>query len=88
MRAFNIDKLVKYSENMSRYDINIAVHDALEEAYKQGLEKKEYVPLTLLNITEKLAEHLPLESSEYKKLEDAATAEFVKSLDNIDDILK
>lgn len=88
LRAFSIDKLVKCSSNISRYSINAAVKHALENAFKQGIEKKEYVPLTLLDITESLAEYQPLESFEYKKLEDIATDNFKQTLNNIDDILK
>lgn len=73
---------------MSRYDIEIAVHEALEDAYRMGIKKGEYIPLSIVNIVERLADHQPLESKEYKKLEDVATADFKKELENIDDILK
>lgn len=88
LRAFNINKLVEYSKNMSRYSIEIAAHEALEDAYKQGLDKREFVPLTIVNIIEKLSLHQPLESKEYKNLEDVAAANFKKDIDNIDDLLK
>ncbi|MDO5329477.1 MAG: hypothetical protein Q4E88_05220 [Coriobacteriia bacterium] len=87
LRAFSLNKLVEYSKNMSRYSIEVAAHDALEDAYKAGIEKREFVPLTIVNLLERLAEHLPLESSEYKNLEDKAAASFKRELDNIDDIL-
>lgn len=73
---------------MSRYDIEVAVHEALEDAYRLGIQKGEYIPLSIVNIVERLADHQPLDSSEYKKLEDVATADFKKELENIDDILK
>ena len=88
LRAFSTQKLVDYSKNMSRYDIEIAVHEALEDAYRMGIKKGEYIPLSIVNIVERLADHQPLESKEYKKLEDVATADFKKELENIDDILK
>lgn len=88
LRAFSTQKLVDYSKNMSRYDIEVAVHEALEDAYKLGMKKGEYIPLSIVNIVERLADHQPLDSSEYKKLEDVATADFKKELENIDDILK
>lgn len=88
LRAFNLKKLVDYSSNMSRYDIEIAAHEALEEAYKEGIEKRKYIPLTISKIIEKLAESQPLDSREYKTLEDVATEDFKKDLENIDDILK
>ena len=46
------------------------------------------IPLSIVNIVERLADHQPLDSSEYKKLEDVATEDFKKELENIDDILK
>lgn len=88
LRAFSIQKLVKYSEQMSRYDIEVAVHDALEEAYKQGIKQRQYVPLSIVNIIEKLAEHQDPHSSQYRKLEDAAAKDFARGLDNLDDIIK
>lgn len=88
LRAFNLQKLVDYSKNMSRYDIEVAAHEALEEAYQEGIERKQYIPLSITNIIEKLAENQPIDSSEYKQLEDVATEDFKKELDNIDDILK
>lgn len=88
LRAFNLEKLVKYSSNMSRYDIEIAAHEALEDAYQEGIEKREYIPLKISKIIEKLAENYPLDSNEYKELEDVAFEDFKKDIDNIDDILK
>lgn len=87
LRAFSIQKLVNYSKNMSRYDIEIAVQEALEDAYKMGIKKGEYIPLSIVNIIERLADHQPLDSTEYKTLEDLAIADFKKDLENIDDIL-
>ena len=73
---------------MSRYDIEVAVHEALEDAYRLGMQKGEYIPLSIVNIVERLADHQPLDSTEYKKLEDVATEDFKKELENIDDILR
>lgn len=88
LRAFSIQKLVNYSRNMSRYDIEVAVHEALEDAYRQGLKKRQYIPLSILNIVEKLADHQPLDSTEYKTLENVALEDFKKDLGNINDLLK
>ena len=73
---------------MSRYDIEVAVHEALEDAYRQGLKKRQYIPLSILNIVEKLADHQPLDSTEYKTLENVALEDFKKDLGNINDLLK
>ena len=88
LRAFSTQKLVRYSDNMSRYEIEVAVHDALEEAYKEGIAQRQYVPLSISNLIEKLAEHQDPDSVQYRQLEDAAAADFARGLDNIDDILK
>ena len=87
MRGIDRYDLVRYSAGMPRYDIYMAAREALEEAYKLGLMAREFVPVTPQNIFEKLAACQPLDSDEYKALEEAVVKDFRRDLDNLEDLL-
>lgn len=89
LRGANLVDLVDLSAGMPRYDIYMAAREAIEEAYKLSLMERDYVPVTAANLFEKLAAYQPLDSKEYRALEDAVVREFGKSLEgDADDILK
>lgn len=88
MRAINQSDLVRLSANMPRFDMYMAAREALEEAYKQGLSARRYVPVSRDNLFDKLAAYQPLDSAEYRELEDRVIQDFRADLENIDDILK
>ena len=51
--------------------------------------QRRYVPVTIDNLFEKLAAYQPLESTEYRALEDAVVEDFRRGLDgDLDDLLK
>ncbi|MEI2997990.1 MAG: hypothetical protein V8T51_01785 [Senegalimassilia faecalis] len=52
--------LVRYSASMPRYDMYMAAREAIEEAYKEGLVPRRYVPVTRENLFDKLAAYQPL----------------------------
>ncbi|NGM17359.1 ribonucleotide reductase subunit alpha [Eggerthellaceae bacterium zg-893] len=79
------DQLVKYSASMARYDMYMAAHDAIEDAYKTSLAMRRYVPVTAENMFDKLAAYQPLDSKEYQALEDAVVADFQRGLDSLED---
>ena len=87
MSGINRHDLVRYSAGMPRYDIYMAAREALEEAYKMGLIAREFVPVSPQNIFEKLAACQPLNSEEYKALEEAVIRDFRRDLDNLEDLL-
>lgn len=89
MRGNNLDDLVDFSAGMPRYDMYMAAREAIEDAYKVSLMHRNYVPVTSDNLFEKLAAYQPLDSKEYKALENAVVREFGRGLDgSIDDLLK
>lgn len=89
IRRLDTDTLVTLSAGMPRYDIYMAVREAIEDAYKQSLIQRDYVPVTTDNLYEKLAAYQPLDSDEYRALEDAVVREFGRGLNgSIDDLLK
>lgn len=88
IRGVNRDELVKYTQGMPRYDIYMAAREAIEEAYKTSLLQRRYVPVTTDNLYDKLAAYQPLDSQEYKALEQAVVDDFRRELDHLDDLLK
>lgn len=88
LRGVNRSDLVRLSAGMPRFDMYMAAREAIEEAYKDGLALRRYVPVTRENLFEKLAAYQPLDSEEYRALEEACVRDFRADLDHIDDLLK
>lgn len=84
LARLDVVKLVQASANMSRFEIAMCTRDAIEQAYRESILKREYVRVTEQNIYEKLAACQPLESREYQLLEDALVADFARNLDQLD----
>ncbi len=84
IRRLDIHKLTCLSRNLSRSDIVSAAHDAVEDAYRQSLKARHYVPLTQAMMYEHISNFQPLESDEYHALEDAVIADFRAQLDRIE----
>ncbi|OUO90926.1 ribonucleotide reductase subunit alpha [Gordonibacter sp. An230] len=80
--------LVRYSAQMPRYDMYMAAREAIEEAYKASLVSRRYVPVTADNLFDKLAAYQPLDSDEYRALEEAVVSGFRRELEHVDDLLK
>ena len=87
MRSIDRSALVRYSAGMSRFDIYMAAREAVEDAYKASLVARRYMPVTADNMFEKLAAYQPLDSDEYRQLEDAVIEDFRAQIDRIDDLL-
>ncbi|MCD8315938.1 MAG: ribonucleotide reductase subunit alpha, partial [Eggerthellaceae bacterium] len=87
LRSINLADLVRLSAHLPRYDIYMAAREAIEDAYKQGLILRRYQPVTRDNLFDKLAAYQPLESKEYKELEEAVLDDFRSELDHLDDML-
>ncbi len=87
LRSINRADLVRFSANMPRHDIYMAVREAIEESYKFGLMTRRYCPVTRENLFDKLAAYQPLESNEYKELEDEVVRDFRMEIDHLEDML-
>ncbi|MEG0096691.1 MAG: ribonucleotide reductase subunit alpha [Raoultibacter sp.] len=87
VRSLNTLDLVRLSVNMSRYDIYMAAQEAVEQAYKESLTHRSYLPVSIENMFEKMAAYQPLESEEYRQLEDAVIEGFRAQIGTIDDLL-
>ena len=83
-----VDDLVRLSANLSRADIYLAAREAIEESYKESLATREYAPIKPENIFEKLSAYQPLDSEEYRALEDSVVSLLRSQLDgSVDDFL-
>lgn len=87
-RALNRDELVRLSANLPRYDIYMAAREAIEEAYKQGLVERRYIPVSRENLFDKLAAYQPLDSAEYAELERLVVSDFSESLGDLSDLVR
>lgn len=87
VRGIDREALVRYSAQMPRYDLYMAAREAIEEAYKASLMARRYVPVTADNLYDKLAAYQPLDSEEYKALEEAVVNDFRRDLENLEDLL-
>lgn len=88
LRVLGIDELTRLSANLSRYDIYVAAREAVDQAFRQSIELRSYVPVTRDNIYNKLAAFQPLDSREYSELEESAVESLRHDLEHVDDLLK
>lgn len=87
VRDIDRGDLLRFSEGLSRYDMYMAAREAVEDAYKLGLVQRSYVPVTPQNLFDKLAACQPLDSEQYRALEQAVVDEFKNDLDHLEDLL-
>lgn len=76
IRQLDLSRLTRLSRNLSRTDIATAAREAVEDAYRQGLKSRHYVPVTQEMMYEHISNFQPLDSDEYHQLEDAVVKEF------------
>lgn len=88
LQGIDRELLVRFSARLSRFDIYMAAREAVEEAYKESLVARRYVPVAANNLFEKLAAYQPLDSDEYHALEDAVVSDFKQDLDRLEDLLQ
>lgn len=87
VRQLDLSRLTRLSRNLSRCDIATAAREAVEDAYRQSLRERRYVPVTQSMMFEHLANFQPLDSKEYRALEEAVVAGFRAQLDTDIDAL-
>ena len=83
LMALDLDKLVNMTRNLARFDIVTAARECVEDAYRQGLREGRYVPVSEAMMFEHIANFQPLESEEYRMLEDVAVSALRLELDTI-----
>lgn len=84
IRRLDLGLLTRLSRNLSRTDIATAAREAVEDAYRQSLKARRYVPVTQEMMYEHISNFQPLDSDEYRMLEDAVVAEFRAQIDRLE----
>ena len=87
LRDIDRNGLVRFSKGLARYDMYMAAREAVEDAYKIGLVRRAYQPVTPQNIFDKLAACQPLDSDVYHDLEQTVVDDFRNDLDHLEDLL-
>ena len=87
MRPVKRADLLRFSEGLPRYDLYMATRAALEEAYKAGMAKRAFLPVTPANIFDKLAACQPIDSDVYRAIEEEIVTSFRDDLDSLEDLL-
>lgn len=87
LQGIDQQALVGYSAHLSRFDIYMAAREAVEEAYKDSLATRCYLPVAAHNLFEKLAAYQPLDSKEYQALENAVVNDLKQDLNHLEDLL-
>lgn len=87
LRYFDYGELARLTDSLTRYDICSAASEAVDQAYRESISRKAYVPVTKPNLYEKIASFLPMDSEEYEEAQEKVLERFRKELDHIDDLL-
>lgn len=88
MRGLNRGQLVDFSRGLSRFEIYAISNESVEEAYRESVAQNTFCAVETDKVLMRLSNFQPLESEEYKRMEDLAVDHFRKELANIDDLLE
>lgn len=90
LRMLGAEELVRLSANLSRNDIYLAAREAVDQAFRESVEQRTFVPVTRDNIYDKIAAYQPLDSDEYHEIEQSAVDSLRNELDSasLDDLLE
>ena len=87
LRPIDREDLVTYSSHLTRIEIYEAARQSVEEAFRAGVRERRFVPVTRANVFEKLASYHPVESDEYRRLENAVIDSMQGEFERLDDLL-
>lgn len=76
--------LVKITRHMPRDDIYRAAAEAVSQAYDESLSNHRFVAVSFDNLANKIAAFQPLESDEYKQIEEEAIEQLRSDIDEYD----
>lgn len=83
MRGLDVEKLVRYSRYLSRYDINYVVGESVDEAYRKSLEANRFIAVHTEDILLRLSNYQAPESEEYQEMESYVIDHFSQELDRL-----
>ena len=88
MRGLDVNQLVDFSRTLSRFEICAISNEAVEEAYRESVAQNTFRAVATNDILMRLSNFQPLDSLEYKRMEDLAVESFRNELSDFDDLLK
>lgn len=83
MRGLDVEKLVRYSRYLSRYDINYVVGESVDEAYRKSLEANRFIAVHTEDILLRLSNYQAPESEEYQEMESYVIDHFSQELNRL-----
>lgn len=87
-RGLDVAKMVEFSRTLSRFEIFMVANEAVEEAYRQSIAKGKFCAVPTDDVMGRLASFQPLDSVEYRTMEDIAVADFRRQTSDFDDLLQ
>ncbi len=87
-RGLDVSRMVEFSRTLSRFEILMVANEAVEEAYRNSIAKERFCAVESDDVMSRLASFQPLDSSEYRTMEDIAVAELRRETSDFDDLLK
>ena len=83
MRGLDVEKLVRYSRYLSRYDINYVVGESVDEAYRKSLEANRFIAVHTEDILLRLSNYQAPESEEHQEMESYVIDHFSQELNRL-----
>lgn len=88
LRGLDVNRMVEFSRSLSRFEIAAIANEAVEDAYRDSLASHEFCAVRTDDILARLANFQPLESDEYRRMEDLAVEALRAETSDFDDLLK
>lgn len=87
LRGLDVNQLVDFSRTLSRFEIFALANEAVEEAYRRSVADNEFHAVSTDDMLTRLASFQPLDSYEYRAMEDILVDHMRRETSNFDDLL-
>lgn len=87
-RGLDVTRMVELSRGLSRFEILAIASEAVEEAYRESVARNRFCAVSTGAMVSRLANFQPLDSDEYRCMEDLAVEELRSSTSDFDDLLE
>lgn len=87
-RGLDATRMVELSRGLSRFEILAIASEAVEEAYRKSIAENRFCAVETGAMVSRLANFQPLDSAEYRCMEDMAVEELRRNTSNFDDLLE
>ena len=87
-RGLDVTRMVELSRNLSRFEIMAIAGEAVEDAYRESIAKNRFCAVSTGALVGRLANFQPLDSEEYRRMEDLAVEELRRSTSDFNDLLE